>query len=161
MAWTALAQAADSWASLYSNSAVLRTAVGFGHIAGLVAGGGAALVEDRAVLRATGPDDGERRQRARGTHGAHRVMLTGLLLVMASGVLLTAADYDLFLRSRIFWTKMGLVGLLIVNGAILTAAGRAVERGQPAAWRRLRLAAVCSLALWLLITLLGAALPNV
>jgi hypothetical protein len=159
--WTTLAHAADSWASLYSNSAVLRTAVGFAHIAGLVAGGGAAIVEDRAVLGAPAGDDGVRRQRAGATHRAHRVVLIGLALVIASGVLLFAADYELFLRSRVFWTKMGLVGVLLVNGAMLARAGRAVEHGQPAAWRRLRLAAVCSLTLWLLITLLGAALPNV
>jgi len=159
--WTALAQTADSWASLYSNSAVLRTSVGFAHIVGLVAGGGAAIVEDRAVLAVSVPDDGLRRRRAGDTHRAHRVVLIGLAMVIVSGVLLFAADYDLFLRSRVFWLKMGLVGLLVVNGALLTRAGRAVERGQQGAWRRLRLAAVCSLSLWLLITLLGAALPNV
>jgi hypothetical protein len=159
--WTMLTQTADSWASLYSNSAVLRTAVGFTHIVGLVAGGGAAIVEDRAVLATTAQDDGLRRRRASDTHRAHRVVVIGLGLVIVSGVLLFAADYELFLSSRVFWAKMGLVGLLLANGAMLTQAGRAVERGQPKAWGRLRLAAMGSLALWLLITLLGAALPNV
>lgn len=159
--WTLLTNTADSWASLYSNSAVLRTSVGFAHIVGLLAGGGAALVEDRAVLAASAPDDGLRRRRASDTHRAHRVVIAGLGLVIVSGVLLFAADYELFLRSRVFWLKMGLVGLLLVNGAILARAGRGVERGLAGAWPRLRVAAVCSLALWLLVTLLGAALPNV
>ena len=159
--WTMLTSAADSWASLYSNSALLRTTVGFAHIAGLVAGGGAAIVEDRAVLSASATDGSIQRRRAADTHRAHRVVLVGLAAVIVSGLLLFGADYELFLRSRVFWVKMGLVALLVANGAMLTQAGRAVERGQPTAWRRLRLAAVSSLSLWFLITLLGAALPNV
>ena len=35
------------WAALYSGSAVLRTLVSFVHVAGLVSGGGAAVVADR------------------------------------------------------------------------------------------------------------------
>lgn len=159
--WAAISQAADSWSSLYSNSAVLRTAVGFAHIAGLVAGGGAAIVADRAVLGPSIDDEGLRRRRAAETHRTHRVVIGGLALVVASGVLLFAADYEVFLRSPVFWLKMGLVGLLLVNGLVLTQAGRGVERGLAGAWRRLRVTAACSLALWFLITLLGAALPNV
>jgi uncharacterized membrane-anchored protein len=40
-------------------------------------------------------------------------------------------------------------------------ATRAASAGRAAAWRTLRVAAVISIVLWMTITLLGTALPNV
>jgi uncharacterized membrane protein len=142
---------------------MLRTTVNFAHIAGLVGGGGAAIVEDRAMLAALRHDEDEevRRQRVHAQRRTHRVVLTGLVFVIASGLLLFAADLDTYLYSRVFWLKMALVVLLIVNGLMLTSAEHAAERGEPRAWARLKRAAVLSLALWFLTTLAGAALPNV
>ena len=114
----------QGWEHLYSHSAVLRTFIGFAHIAGLVIGGGMAIVADRSTLRAyrRGDDRGVELATIR---SAHRVVIGGLIVVVASGALLLAADLDTYLHSRIFWTKMALV-LLLVNGiAVRAFAGRA------------------------------------
>ena len=159
--WTMLTSACDGWAALYQDPAALRTGVGFAHIAGLVVGGGCAIAEDRAILIA---DDAavevRRAQVRRAHHAAHRVVIGGLGVVMISGVLLFAADLQTYLHSRPFWIKMGLVGMLLVNGWFMTRA-ETTFASVATAWPRLRLAAVLSIALWLATTLAGAALPNV
>ena len=90
-----------------------------------------------------------------------RVGHAGTLDPMASGVLLFASDLDTFLYSKIFWIKMGLVALLLVNGGLVLRAERQAERGDDQAWSRLAWTSGISLALWLLTTLAGAALPNI
>jgi hypothetical protein len=156
-----LAHAAAMWTAWYSDSPVIRTTVNFAHIAGLVVGGGAAVVEDRAMLAALRQDEDARRRRVEAQRLAHRVVLSGLAIAVASGCLLFAADWDTYLYSKVFWLKMVLVVLLVANGAMLTRAEHAAVRGEPRAWGRLRQAAVVSLTLWFLTTLAGAALPNV
>ena len=142
----------DLWALAYSDHATLRTAIVFLHVAGLLAGGGAAIVADRQALSAR-PLESFRE--------THRLVLIGLAVVVASGTLMTAADAGTYLASRIFWLKMGLIGLLVVNGALLVRAERGVRIGKAGGRARLRRFAGVSLALWFLITLAGAALPNV
>jgi uncharacterized membrane protein len=158
---SALAHAAASWTAWYSDSAVLRTAINFAHIAGLVGGGGAAIVEDRAMLAALRQSEDVRRRRVEAQRLAHRVVLTGLAVAMFSGVLLFAADLDTYVHSRVFWLKMALVALLLANGVMLTRAERAAVGERPQAWARLKRGAILSLVLWFLTTLAGAALPNV
>ena len=53
-----------------------------------------------------------------------------------------AADLETFLYSRVFWIKMGLIALLLVNGAVLTSAERRASRGDADAWGRLRITAI-------------------
>lgn len=86
---------------------------------------------------------------------------SGWELVIASGVLLFAADTGTYLTSRLFWVKMGLLALLMVNGAVLIRVGQRAGSGDERAWHTLRHTAVVSLALWFLTTLAGAGLPNV
>jgi hypothetical protein len=135
--------------------------VNFAHIAGLVGGGGAAIVEDRAMLAALRQTDEVRHRRVEAQRLAHRVVLTGLAVAVISGLLLFAADWDTYLYSKVFWTKMVLVVLLVANGLMLTRAERAASARQSGAWSRLRRGAILSLILWSLTTLAGAALPNV
>jgi hypothetical protein len=71
------------------------------------------------------------------------------------------ADVDTFLTSTVFWIKMGLMLLLMANGAILLRAERQVHHGDQTAWTRLTFTATASLALWFLTTLAGTALPNI
>jgi len=78
-----------------------------------------------------------------------------------SGVLLFGADVETFLYSRIFWLKMGLMVLLLINGLLLLRGERQAQRGEPDAWARLHYTAVASLVLWFLTTLAGVALPNI
>ena len=152
---------AVDWGSFYSNHAVLRTLVAFAHIGGLVIGGGAALVADRGILAAIkrgGSDSGSLLISVRQTHA---VVLVGLVAVMASGVLLFAADVDTYLVSRLFWTKMALIVLLMINGLVLTRAERRASTGDHVSWGTLRWTAIASLALWTLTTLTGTGLLNI
>jgi len=151
----------NAWAALYADSAVLRTGVGFAHVAGLLTGGGSAIVADRATLAAWRGDAAGRLAQARACHAAHRIVIVGLIVVTVSGVLLFGADVDTYLHSRVFWIKMALVGLLLANGGLLVQAGRRALAGDDSAWSRLRYGALASLTIWLATTLLGAALPNV
>jgi uncharacterized membrane protein len=149
------------WGSFYANHAAVRTLVTFTHIGGLVAGGGTAVATDRGLLMALRRTAGERAQQLVALARAHRFVVTSLALVATSGLLLFASDVDTFLYSRFFWTKMTLVALLIVNGGLMMRAERRARRGDAQAWFALRATATASLALWLLTTLCGVALPNI
>jgi uncharacterized membrane protein len=157
--WVTVVDACKAFAGVYSDSAALRTAIGFAHVGGLVVSGGTAIAEDRAILagvraRSVLAHDGSPRRTA------HIVIVSGLTVVILSGFLLLAADLDTFLRSWIFWIKMGLVSALVVNGALLLRAERLGQQtGVDDA--ALRAIAIVSICLWLLTTLAGAALPNV
>jgi hypothetical protein len=157
----ALSSLIATWASIYAGSAVLRTVIGFAHVGGLVVSGGAALVADRAVLRAVRGGHALRERQAAEMVRTHRVVISGLAFVILSGVLLGAADLDTYIASKVFWIKMGAILLLSVNGALMIAAGRRIEAGHDGSWSALRATAVVSLFLWTVTTLLGAALPNV
>jgi hypothetical protein len=61
----------------------------------------------------------------------------------------------------VFWSKMALIVVLLLNGVQLQRAETALrqDRSRPEqGWRRLRRAAKASLALWFGVTLLGTAL---
>ncbi len=148
----------ESWTSIYSNHAALRTGIEFIHIAGLVGGGGCAIAADLVALSVTGDASaqGATVELLARTHG---VVLLGLAALLVSGLLLFAADVETFLYSRVFWLKMGLIALLLVNGVLLRRRNRQVARGArpPSA---LRHGALASLALWFLTTLAGVGLLN-
>jgi len=156
-----LASLVSQWASLYSNHAVLRTIVVFAHVGGLVGAGGCAIAADRATLLAMKGHEAERLHQVEALAGTHRVVIVGLSFIVVSGLLLLAADVETFLYSRVFWTKMTLIALLLVNGAVLTSAERRASAGAADAWGRLRGTALVSLALWFSITFAGVALTNV
>ena len=152
---------ATDWGSYYSNHAVVRTLVEFAHIGGLVAGGGAAMVADRGILAAMRRTPHERAALLQSVRNTHLIVLIGLVAVMASGVLLLAADVDTYLVSKLFWTKMVFVALLMLNGVALTAAERRAATGHHVSWGTLRWTAIASLALWFLTTLTGTGLLNI
>jgi len=156
----ALRDLAISWGSYYANHAVVRTLIEFAHIIGLVVGGGAAIVADRGVLAAIKRGELERSSLLKSVRNTHAVVLAGLVAVMASGVLLLAADVDTYITSKLFWTKMALIVLLIINGLVLTRAERRAATGDEVSWRTLQWTAIASLALWLLTTLTGTGLLN-
>ena len=156
-----LASVVSQWASMYSNHAALRTVVMFAHVGALVGAGGCAIAVDRAMLHSLKKDEAERRAQVAAIAGTHRIVVAGLSLIVVSGLLLFTADLETFLYSRVFWIKMSLVTLLLVNGAVLTSAERRASRGAGDAWGRLRVTAIASLALWFLITFAGVALTNV
>jgi hypothetical protein len=61
----------------------------------------------------------------------------------------------------VFWIKMGLIAMLLVNGAVLRRAEHHARDGAVAAWRTLRATSITSLVLWLSIALAGVTLTNV
>lgn len=151
----------DAWTSLYSNHALLRSTIAFVHVGGLVLGGGCAITADLATIEAVREGPMGRTTQLHVLKRTHAIVVTGLIALVASGALLVAADAETFLHSRMFWVKMGLMALLIVNGLVMLAGERRVQRGDARAWGRLHTLAVSSLCLWSLTTLAGAVLPNI
>jgi hypothetical protein len=150
-----LQPAVESWAAFYGGHQVVSVAVRYLHLAGIVLGGGTALVADRRALRALRSGDGERRAALAEVTAAHRVVVPALAVVVATGVLMVASDTDTFLNSRLYWTKMGLVTLLLLNGLGLQAAERAAAAGKPKGWTALGVTSAASFVLWLAILLGG------
>ncbi len=157
----ALQNLSDNWASIYSHSPAIKSALSFAHIGGLVGGGGCAIAADRATLKALRRPVAETAHRIEELHTVHTVVIVGLVLVVVSGVLLALADLDTYLQSTVFWIKMAFVVALLANGALVMRAGTRVHNGDAAARGALWFACVASLGLWFSTTLIGAVLPNV
>ena len=152
---------ADTWSSIYSTSPAIKSALAFTHIGGLVAGGGAAVAADRTTLRAMRRGRAALDHELEHLHHVHLFVIVGLALTIVSGVLLAFADLDALLSAPVFWIKMALVVLLMVNGTLVVRGGRRTHAGDPSGPRVLRFAAIASLVLWFGTTLFGAILPNV
>jgi hypothetical protein len=150
----------DTWAGLYATSPALKSALAFVHIGALVGGGGAAIAADRTTLRAMRRGADALGRELEHLHHVHVIVVAGLALVIASGVLLMLADLDAYLSSKVFWIKMALVVALLANGLLVMQGGRRTRAGDAGGLRLLRLAAIASLTLWFATTLLGAILPN-
>ena len=146
-----------AWSEFYSNATVWRTLIQFLHLGGLLVGAGCAIAADRITLQAK-PGDARTIEILEGTH---RIVLAGLAAMSVSGALMVAADFDHFVTSKWFWTKLGLIVVLLGNGVRLSLAEQSAREGHPSGWPRLRSASMASLVLWVLVTLFGAILPNV
>ena len=158
-----LTKAVEPWANLYSHSKGLETVIMFLHIGGLLLAGGFAVAADRGTLRALARPAGERAGHMADLASIHRWVIGGLVIVALSGLLQFASDLETFWGSWIFWSKMAMVAILLVNGLVMQRAEQAVAReGGDASpgWTRLKRAAVVSLVLWFATTLAGVALMN-
>ncbi|HEY0930405.1 MAG TPA: hypothetical protein VGE27_10850 [Gemmatimonas sp.] len=161
------------WADLYATSTPLSTTVLVLHLLGLFVGGGIALGADRRVLLAE-PGSGEAYLAAgedlRATHG---VVLLALAITVLSGVGLATSDVGTFAISPLFWSKMAVFLMLIINGAIMrrtetqviTSARSTMEHAingpDPATpWNALRRSAWISLVCWMVLVVLGVVLGN-
>lgn len=151
----------EPWASFYNDSKLAETLVMFAHVGALVVGGGVAIAADRTTLRVA--SDVDRRRHVLEVSALHRTVIVCLVVVAVSGLMLLAADLETFWGSWIFWAKMILVALLLVNGARMQRVERAAT-AEPvvttAHWGALRGTAMMSIALWLVTTLAGVALVN-
>src|SRR4051812_37051005 len=144
------------WNDFYSHSKVTEAAVVFLHIGGLLLAGGLAIGADRGTLRALRLGVDSRVQPMKELAAVHRWVITGLAIIVLSGLALLASDIETFFGSWIFWLKMALVASLLVNGLMMTRtetslAGDSSETSPH--WRTLRRTAVTSLTLWFTITL--------
>lgn len=162
-----LSHAMKPWESLYSDSRAVSSAVTFVHLAGLMFAGGLAVTSDRATFRAFRGTDEDRRRLLVDLGNAHRWVLGGLAVIAASGVLQFLSDVKTFATSPTYWIKMGLVILLLANGAVLQrterklrAEGLLADSDAPINrhWRRLRFTAATSMVLWTAIVLAGVIL---
>lgn len=151
--------ALQPWASLYNGSRLLSSGVMFSHIAGLVLGGGGAVAADRASLRAVRASSTQQASHLRELALVHRAVLWGLSLTFASGLLLAAADVETYATLPAFWTKMGLIVLLLANGVVMQRTERSLSTGN-AVWNRLHRSAIVSLVLWFAVVLASTFLVN-
>jgi hypothetical protein len=155
------------WQSAYSNSKLLSTSVAGVHLVALLFGGGYAVAADRFTFRALRAGEAERASQLAELHAVHRPVLIALAFSFLSGVLLAAADVKTFATSPAFWIKLGLVGLLVINGGVLTAIETTLRKPgfRPHAlpsplWARLRVFTICSVALWTATLIAGVVLQN-
>jgi hypothetical protein len=159
----ALVNLLQPWSDFYGHSKTAETIVTFLHIGGLLLAGGLAISTDRGTLRALRLGADERGGHVRELNAVHRWVLTGLTIVLLSGVALATTDIEAFWASWIYWLKMALVVGLLVNGLLMTRAEQGLERDSSESsrhWHTLRRVSITSLTLWFTITLLGVALVN-
>ena len=89
------------------------------HIGGVLMAGGLAIAADRGTLRALRAPAPDRAFPMRELAAVHQWVLTGLTIVVISGVGMLAADIETFFGSWIYWTKMALFVVLLVNGLVI------------------------------------------
>jgi hypothetical protein len=158
-----IVQLFQPWNDFYSHSKGAETVVQTLHIGGVLLAGGLAISADRATLRTVRGVVADRSQQLRELAAVHRWVITGLVIVVISGLAMFTSDIETFFGSWLFWTKMGLIGLLLINGLTMTRAEASLGRdssGASPAWQSLRRSAVVSLFLWFVITALGVAIVN-
>ena len=87
--------------------------------------------------------------------------VAGFVINLLTGITFYSGDPLQYIDNNVFWLKMSLMMLLLMNGALLLHSERQVTRGEADARPRLHHTAIASLVLWSLTTLAGAALPNI
>jgi len=152
---TFLASTIESWAAFYDAHRMVSVTIHYLHLAGLVVGGGVALAADRQMLKTARSGLAERSATLAALHASHRVVVPALAVVVVTGGLMVASDTATFLGSRLFWSKMGLVTLLLLNGTGILVAERTASRERAHGWTWLGLTSAVSLVLWLVILFMG------
>jgi uncharacterized membrane-anchored protein len=162
-----LAQPFQSWNSLYSHSKLVSTTVLTVHLGAMFLGGGLAVAADRATLRVAAERPDERARQLAEVADVHRPVLIAISLLLISGIALLLSDLENFLTNPVFWIKISLVALLLINGALLQRTESALRRDgdgsqahAPAGWKRMRTFTVLSMTLWIATFLAGSILSN-
>jgi hypothetical protein len=151
------------WADFYGHSKVASASVIWVHLGALLTGGGLAIASDRVVLRLRGADVAERARALHDISTVHRPIVIALSVSVISGLALLLSDVKTFLPSPVYWTKMGLVLLLLANGyGVMNTERRLAADPAPtnALWKRLSFGAVASVTLWFSTMLAGVVLMN-
>ena len=156
------------WQSAYGDSAVISIGITALHLIGMLVGGGLAIAADRATLRITEEAPGQREWHLGELNAIHRPVLLAMTLLFATGLAMVAADVTTFITSPVLWVKLTLVALLVINGVVLERTETALRRTKESApdasseklWSRLRISAICSIAVWIATLLAGVVLVN-
>jgi hypothetical protein len=158
---------AEPWQKLYAHSTVVATLVLFGHVAGLFVAGALTFSTEASALRLDPADDGERRRYLSGAAPSRGPIALALAVAMFSGALLFLTDLEAFAVSPVFWTKMFLVVLLLVNAVAASRLDARLLRDEDTAtahheglWRRRRASARAAAVLWFALILSGSALAS-
>jgi len=159
----ALVHLLKPWNDFYSHSKTAETIVLFLHLGALLLAGGFAIAADRSTLRALRLPAAGRAEPLRELAAVHRWVIGGLAVIVVSGLALLASDIETFFGSWIFWVKMSLVVVLLINGLMMTQtetalAGEATEASPH--WGKLGRIAKTSLTLWFTVMAFGIALAN-
>ena len=155
-----LVQAAEGWAHLYSKTKMVSMGVTYVHLAGLLLGGGAAVAADRETLRAFREPDAVRADHLAFLGSVHAIAITGLVMLVVSGALMFFADLETFWGSTIFWAKMALFLLLLVNGLAMRRAEQMAGLAPQRAWAQLKVTSLVSAFLWFVVLLFGVVLAT-
>ena len=157
-----LIQLADPWSKLFSHSKPLSAGVLFLHLVPLIIAAGVAYSADRATIRASRAGAAERVEQLRQLAAIHRVVLTGLAISFTSGLLLLLSDVEAFFGSVFLIIKLACVGLLLLNGFLMTRTEQQLAGSgtDEALWGRMRTFAMLSAILWIATTLAGVVLKE-
>ena len=155
-----LTHAADGWAKFYGTSKAASLAITFVHFSGLLLGGGAAVAADRETLKAYGETEAVRADHLQFLGTVHGIAVAGLVMLFVSGAAMFFADLETFWDTKVFWIKMGLVALLLLNGVVLQQAERLATTVPAKAWPRLRVTSLVSLVLWFAVVLASTILKS-
>lgn len=161
-------QLLSPWQNAYSDSTAISTSITALHLIGMLIGGGLAIAADRATLRISNEQPGQRQWHLGELNAIHRPVLMAMLLLFVTGLAMLAADVTTFLASPVLWIKLGLVALLVINGVVLERTETALRRPDRSAedavaaklWDRLRLSAFVSIALWISTLVAGSVLVS-
>ena len=155
-----LTHATEGWAKLYGTSKALSIGITFVHFSGLLLGGGSAVAADRETLKASREADPVRADHLRFLGTVHAIAVAGLVLLFVSGAAIFLSDLETFWDTKIFWVKMGLVALLLLNGLVMQKAERLAATAPLKAWPRLRTTSFVSLVLWFAVVLASTVLKS-
>lgn len=145
------------WAHIYGDTKSVGMVITWTHFAGILLGGGFAVVADRAGLGLSKKAPAEPKAVSA---AVHRWVVAGLVLIFASGILMMLADLHTYFTSLVFWIKMGLVAALLINGYGRSRAETAHRDGAIHGRRRLRRTSIISLVLWFVILLVSTVLNS-
>jgi hypothetical protein len=151
------------WADFYSHNKAVSVGTTWVHIAALVVGGGTAIASDRIVLKSGRLDTDARRRLLSEFTQVHRPVIFALAVSAISGLAMLLSDIPTFLVSPVYWTKMGLLVLLLANGygIQLTEQKLALDPSPTnRLWKRFSYGAIASITLWLSVSLAGVILVN-
>ena len=155
-----LTQAAHGWAKYYGTHKAVSIGITFVHFSGLLLGGGAAVAADRETLKAAREAGAVRADHLEFLGSVHSIAVAGLVLLFVSGAAMFLSDLDTFWETKVFWIKMGLVSLLLLNALAMQQAERLARTVPAKAWPRLTTTSIVSLVLWFAVVLASTVLKS-